>query len=821
MSSDKGSDKAGDSEEAGKPAAPKKQGSGSSSGAGNKTRPGQDIDLEQMKATHTTQAPKPSRSTSTIAETGRSKSKSKTGPAMDWKFSIFACLGSMFLALTTHIFCINGGLVLFDKYNLQFLMSKQLLGKISQTVLTDMLGVSPLSQPWLKASFVGDQGEYGLNFVWYHTVHVYWHAITAGLVFIYILTIARHLHHQQRLKLNPYHLALASSVIFACHPLSSQTVSYLSARSALLGANNYFLSLNLFLLSVLVDHKIAKICFAALALITGAMSIWSNPECMTLPALALLSLLLIKHPLSKWKTSVQEHPIYAGATLAFAVLLPFLYLLGIQCTAATGLFSPTLPAPAYIATQVQAAVFYYLRCFLVPVGLSIDPPLAVARSAVDPFALSALALLAGLIYLGFRYLKGPVPAIAAALIFLGLLPHAVIIQRDAVADWVFYLPLAGASLFASYGLCSLSMHNFFRAGVLFAAFVLSCFGLSIYRDYQWGSNMRLWQSSLSLRPKSGLAHAMLSAEYLVRGSIDEAEKEVKLALAYAPESAAARLAEAKVLLAKGKYAEAKEHFQGTFNLASNQHLDNAVKSECRIGELESTIGLREEKQANDLLTKLISELSDDARIFYAVGMSAFNNGDFQRAFGLLDRAVSMNPSLLQCYKPMVDSALALGAFEPAFIAARANLKALDDSSSAKLLFARTAIVSKHDSEAEDLLKQLIKEEPKNAKPLYLLSRLYKRRGNTELWKQYREEAVKVDPEVAIKFALPELDATDLLELNKDTAQPGSQSIKQPAPPAAKEEVPHSESSEAAPKAGDKQESESSKQVIPKEKEKAK
>lgn len=722
------------------------------------------LDLERLKKTNATQAPRAAAAKDDSTGRGISRRQaSAAGPKLDLKFAAIACVSSAFLALTTHIFGINAGLVLNDRFNLAYLFSQQLMGKMSQTLLMDMLGASPLSQPWLRASFIGDHGEYGLNFSWYHTVDVFWHAAGTAFIFLFVLTVARHLAHQDRLKVNPHHLACASALLFACHPLSCQTVTYLSARFSLLGTNNYFLCLNAFLLAVLTEHKIARACFAALALFTGAMSVWSNPESLTLPAVALLSLLLMKGPLSKWKQTAGEHPFFAGGCLALALLLPCLSFLGIQNTAAINLFLPTPDTACYLASQIKGMAFYYLRCFILPFGLSIDPPLVYARSAFsDPTVYAGLAILALLAFIGVKKIKEPILGLASALILLGFLPHAFMVQKDIVADWVAYLPLSGVSIFCAYGFCRYARKNDFRAALSFVITVLLFMGLSIYRNWQWGSNFTLWDSALTLRPKSALGRAMISLEYLKRGETDQALKQVNLALAYAPEMAASRLAQAKVLNAVGKNSQAYDMAKLALNLADAQNLDPAVKEECRLTQLQALIGMRKEKEAGEMLASLLKEMPEDPRIIYLVGMSAFTNGDFSRSYQLLERAVSVDPSLQECFGPMAESALALHASPQAVQAARNYLQAFP-CLNAEILCARTLIYAKESGEAETLLKQVLQKDPRNARALYLLSRLYKLKGNSEDWRKYHSDAVKIDPDLVLKFALPELDELEKKE----------------------------------------------------------
>lgn len=740
--------------------------------AGKSGRAPKSLDLERLKNTSPTQAP---RSTPVSASDSPGEGVIRTrvirsdGPKLDLKFSVFSAVACMFVAMLSHIFSINGGIVLNDRYNLSYLMSKGLMEEISGKLMQDMLGLNPFSQPWLKASFIGDFSEYGLNFTWYHSVEVFWHVATVGLVFFYILTMARHLRHQNRLNLNPQHLALVSAALFASHPLTCQSVSYLSARSSLLGGMNYFLSLDIFLIAVLLKHPLARVLFSVMALYTGALCIWSNPECMTLPLLSLFSLLFLRRPVKQWQETVKEHPFFCGSLLALSIAIPCLLFAGIEFTRAIYLFLPALPPAVYLASQLKAFVFYYLRCALIPIGLSIDPPLAVAKNAGDPFAIAAAFLLAAIIFLLFRRLRQPVLGLAGFIVLMGFLPHAFLVQPDVVADWVAYIPLAGLCVFPAYAFAFFAGKNLRLTALAAGALILVFTGLSIYRDFQWASSLSLWESALRMRPKSALGNAMIAIEHLKRQEIQSAEKEAKLALAYAPEMAAARIAEARVLAAKGKYLEAEAFFTGALKLAEMQNLPAPVKIDCRLGRLECLLGMRKQEEASELLSKMLPEIGEDPRLLFIIGMRAFADKDYERAFQCLDRAVSTDSSLAESWRPLGLSALALNAYEPAYQAARKYMETIGGYD-ATLLFSRAAIMVKRESDAEQALKKMLGSSPADARALYLLSRLYKHTAKTDDWKKYRDEAIKADPEIAIKFVLPELDAAEASVSAEDAAE---------------------------------------------------
>lgn len=732
-----------------------------------KSRP---LDLDKIKNTISTQAPKATTERDSSFGTSRRRNKKDTaGPKADWKFSSIAMVSVVFIALVNHIFSINGGMVLYDRFNLRYMLNPMLAEAAAKRIMADMLGGAPMTQPWLKSSFISDHAEYGLQMSWYHVVNAFWHAVTTGFVFLFVLTVARHLHHQGRLRITPHYLAAVSALIFACHPLTSETVAYLSARSSLLGTNNFFLCLDFFLVAILTKQPIAKFCFVVLTLWAGAMSIGSNPECMALPAVAFLTLLIIKGPLKDWQESMKDAPFLSGGAAFCALAVPFLPLLGLERTTAINLFTPTLATIPYVATQFKSLIFYHLRCLLLPIGLSIDPPFAIAQTASDPLAIGGLVLFIGLAIFLASKTRQAIFGVAALLFIAGFLPHFCIVQADAVADWVAYLPLTGVAIVAAYALCAFAEKNLQAAAITLLVGSMTLSALTIHRDWQWSSTLTLWQSAISLNPDSSLAHASVAIEYLKRQDVAAAASEAELAYKLDSKNVLANLAKGKVLIAQGKLPEAGKLIDDAIEFAKQQKLPKAVQADCNLVKLEYFVVDKKETEANELIRKIAEQLAGDAKIFYVVGLAAFQQDNYSQALQTFDKAMGMDPSLTECLPYMVRSAIKVGMYPQAMLAGKMYVEAMDCDDS-RLMMAEAAILNKDETEATTQLQTLLDRSPKNAKALYMMSRMYKYFSKLDQAKKYEERAKHEDASIEKNFPLNDLDHA---EQNPQASSPGT------------------------------------------------
>lgn len=777
MSGDEQSEMEGSEQKQPQSSAPKK---GKLQKNSKKDRP---LDLEKIKNSISTQAPKTSKADQESWERlAKRKKTDKAGPKADWKFSSIAMVAVVFIGMVNHIFSVNGGMVLYDRFNLRYMLNPMLAEATARRILTDMMGAGPMTQPWLKSSFISDHSEYGLQFSWYHVVNAFWHALTTGFVFLFVLTVARHLHHQGRLRITPHYLAAVSALLFACHPMTSESVAYLSARSSLLGTNNFFLCLDFFLVAILTRQPIAKFCFIVLTLWAGAMSVWSNPECMTLPAVALFTLLIIKAPLKDWRESIKDAPVLSCGAALLTVAVPFLALLGIERTSAVNIYTPTLATLPYVATQFKSLIFYHLRCMVIPFGLSLDPPFAIAESATDPLAIVALLALVGLAAILFSKAKQPIFGLAAILFVAGFVPHFCIVQPDAVADWVAYLPLTGLAIFAGYGLCAYAEKNLQNSAIALLVGSILLSSLTISRDWQWASNMSLWQSTINTNPESATAHAGVALEYLKQQDIPNATKEAEQAYKLDSKNVLANLAKSKVLIAQNKTEEAGKLIDEAIALSKQQKLSKAAQMDCNLAKIEYFVVQNKEKEANDLIKDIAQQIAGEAKIFYIIGIAAYNQENYSQALQCFDKAMGIDPSLTECLPYLVRSAIKTGMYPQAMLAGKMYVDAMDCEDS-RLLMTQAAILNKDETEATANLTALLDRNPKNARALYMMSRLYKHFAKMDESKKYEERAKHEDSSIEKNYSLIDLDRAEQnpQQVNPESLMPSSSDALTPAP----------------------------------------
>jgi len=220
--------------------------------------------------------------------------------------------------------------------------------------------------------------------------------------------------------------------IFAVHPIQSEPVNYVYARSTLLMSAFCLMALWCWI----EEHPWVAVAFFAAALL-------AKEECVTLPILLLL--------MDYWRGRVKIRWIPAAAMLTLALAAG---LRAIAATAATpgagaGFASPVSPL-AYAKVQGFVIALRYWRMLIVPWGFTVDPEVA------DPGWILAIALwigIAGLAFLAWRKLQRGGFWLLAGLLLL--VPSSSIFPaEDLAADRRMYLPLFAFAMLAATALAN-------------------------------------------------------------------------------------------------------------------------------------------------------------------------------------------------------------------------------------------------------------------------------------------------------------------------------------------------------------------------------
>ncbi len=317
----------------------------------------------------------------------------------------------------------------------------------------------------------------------YHWVNLLLHAANSVLV---LLLARRHLKSLA---------AFLAAALFALHPLQTQAVDYIFARSSLLAVFFALLSFWLFLKE---RHAWSVAAFA--------LSLLAKEETAALPVFFLLYDLLWKRrrPRSGYYAAMFGLVVLVGARL--------FYVLHTIAEPGVGFRVKEMPALAYALTQARV-IWIYIRLFLFPVGLNLDHQVALSRGLLTPpSTLPALLALAALIGISVWMVWRQKPLGLWLLGFLLFLApsSSVIPVADVIFEHRMYFPLA-CLVIAAAGLLERLPRRAWVVGlpVLIAALLVG----TISRNRTWRDEKSLWADVIQKSPNKPRAYRNLARAF--------------------------------------------------------------------------------------------------------------------------------------------------------------------------------------------------------------------------------------------------------------------------------------------------------------------
>jgi protein O-mannosyl-transferase len=368
-----------------------------------------------------------------------------------------------------------------------------------------------------------------------------WHAVNLALHVGAVLLLYDCLR-----RTTPGMAALVGAAIFAVHPVQTEAVAYVWARSILLAT--------VFCLLCWRSWMAGRTWHAAAWF---AAALLSKEECAAFP------LVLAMLEGKRWRAAagMMGLSIAAAARVVYAAAV----------TPGAPIAQQAGIAPLDYLLAQGPVVLRYLRLIVMPWGFTVDPDVAVPPAWWGIAAWAGVAAVAAMAWKWNRW-------VLAGLVLL--LPSSSIFPvADLAADRRLYLPMVGLAAGAGWLLARVRPR---------AAAAAACVGLaavSVARTEVWMTEERLWRDAVKkapgkLRPKLQLARAVPPAEAL---PILAGAKRL------APEDPAVAAQTGSVLMAAGRPGEALGEFGRALALAPRdaRQVNNRGTALEALGQVEA------------------------------------------------------------------------------------------------------------------------------------------------------------------------------------------------------------------------------------------
>jgi hypothetical protein len=363
---------------------------------------------------------------------------------------------------------------------------------------------------------------FGLAPAAHHLVNVALHALNTLLLFGVLRSATG--------KLRPSALCAA---LFALHPLHVESVAWISERKDVLSAS---FGLAATWLWISWTRGGGGLRYAS-SLVLFALGLMAKPMLVTLP---FVWLLLDAWPLGRLRGAVTRRVLELLPFFALAAAVS-VATVAMQESADSIILAKELSFPLRLANSV-VSLARYLGKTVWPVDLATFYPHPYlyggqALSTLQIVGASLLLVVLTGLALGSR--RGYIAV--GWLWFLGMLvPVIGIVQvgAQAMADRYTYLPLVGVFIAVAFGLEELLGHarvgaTRFTKGLL-ALVLVACAVRSWDQTRTWHDTIVLLEHSLSVAPRSALAHNNLGRAYAAEGQVENAAREFRASVSIFP-----------------------------------------------------------------------------------------------------------------------------------------------------------------------------------------------------------------------------------------------------------------------------------------------
>jgi len=361
-------------------------------------------------------------------------------------------------------------------------------------------------------------------------------------------------------------LALFTGLLFALHPVHTETVTWISGRTDLFATLFLLLA---WLLALPVSRgtacraptiKYRSVGRMIFSLAAFALALLAKEAAVVFPLLLFLG------------DRLQARRLDAGRAGYYFLL--FLVLLGYFFLRHHALITPgPEPAPAFFAGHtlgfklltMSAVGWTYLRLLFFPFPLRLDYYYDQLFKDGVPTPVG-LAALAGLIALALLALASPRRRPGAAFDFLGLalslLPVSHLISFPTLmAERFLYLPSLFACLFLARMLAALKPRAPRLLLGLSLLLLLEWIGLAAGRNRDWQNGYRFWRAAVREIPERPEGHNLLGIFAMNRGQVRLARHEYEAALRLDPDYTVALSNLAEIAFRQGDLEEARRRLE--------------------------------------------------------------------------------------------------------------------------------------------------------------------------------------------------------------------------------------------------------------------
>jgi tetratricopeptide (TPR) repeat protein len=519
-------------------------------------------------------------------------------------------------------------------------------------------------RPLLVTTFALNYHAGGYEPYGYRIVNILLHVLNVLLVYGIALFFIREVKGEQSFR-GTVLPAFLTALLFGVHTLNTQAVNWISSRSVLLVSFFYLgafycymqwggrserqgaregrhVTSRFWTRSANLVLPTSLFYFLSLILYTGALL--TKAMAITLPLVLILYDYLMKKRQEERRVSLSFFGFFRRHILFWLISGGYLLirkaLLGKATIEVSGgtLIIEEIGASkdvfTHLLTQTKA-LFFYIKSYLLPFGLSIEHSVAEARGVMEWGVMGSLVVI--VVVLGVAiYCVRSYPWVSFSLLwfFIVLLPETLVPLKIVINEHRAYLPGIGFALVVGFIVSSLMgglrvRQVWVKVSVVCVVVFISANAMgTVKRNQVWNNDFTLWSDAIKKAPLESRPHYNLGTVLKNKEMFEEASQEYKRAIAISPTSFDAHNNLGIVYRELGLLEEAVREFKKVIKLnPAHKGVHN------NLGLVYGELGRFEEAVS---AFKVALNLNDDPEQLAGIHM---NLGDLYRKKGVFDNAI--------------------------------------------------------------------------------------------------------------------------------------------------------------------------------------
>jgi len=349
----------------------------------------------------------------------------------------------------------------------------------------------------------------------YHIINILIHIFVSFLIFHFVRLTLQLYSNQTQFNQSSYSIAFLSSLIFLCHPVQTESVSFITQRFSLIATSCYLLTIIFYIKARLSSKRV----YLFLSLGSMFLGMFSKEFIITVPiTLIVYEIYFFKEEKIRiWQKLRKVLPFFL-----LILLLPIAFYQEHQASVFTlkDTFLHRSIDLNYFLTEINV-LKTYLRLLILPINQNHAYDYPIVQSFLEPIFLFSFCLLASLWVLAiYLFSRKRLMSFCLFWFFITTSVEFVvvsIVNSNVIFEHWLYLPMVGLST-----LVSLIFHEVFKKkqSLKWAAIVfLIALSIATYnRNKVWQSETGFWQDVVRKSPNIATPYFAVGNAYKRQGN---------------------------------------------------------------------------------------------------------------------------------------------------------------------------------------------------------------------------------------------------------------------------------------------------------------